>query len=61
MCDEAVRIELKSLSFIPDHFKSDGLCIKAVSKNAYALDCMADNLKMQKICNEAMREKPAAF
>ena len=42
-------------------FKLDGLCIKAARKNAYALDCMSDNLKMQKICNETIRENPATF
>ena len=48
MCDKAVRIEPRSFSFIPNRFKLDGLCIKAARKNAYALDCMSDNLKMQK-------------
>ena len=28
MCDEAVRIEPRSLSFVPDHFKTEDLCIK---------------------------------
>ena len=30
MCDEAVRIEPRSLSFVPDHFKTEDLCIKVV-------------------------------
>ena len=59
MCEEAVWIEPRSLAFVPDRLKTEGLCIKAVRKNAYTLDCV--NLKTQKICNEAIHEKPATF
>ena len=38
MCDEAVWIEPRSLSFVPDRFKTEGVCIKAVRRNPYALD-----------------------
>ena len=38
-----------------------GLWIKAVRRDQYALGCMPDNLKMQKICNKAMRGNLAAF
>ena len=33
MCEEAVWIEPRSLAFVPDCFKIDGLCIKAVRRN----------------------------
>ena len=43
MCDEAVWIEQRSLSFVPTRFKTEGLCIKTVRKDPYALDCMPEN------------------
>ena len=61
ICDEAVWIELRSLSFVRNRSKTKGLCIKAVRRDPYALDCMPDNLKTQKICTEGVRENPAAF
>ena len=61
MCDEAVWIEPRSLSFVPYHFKTEGVCIKAVKRNPYALEYVLDYILAQKICNEAVREKLAAF
>ena len=61
MCEEAVWIESRSLTFVPDRLKTKSLCIKAVRRNPYTLDCMPDNLKTQKICNEAMRGSLAAI
>ena len=61
MCEEAVQIEPRSLAFVPSHFKTEGLFIKAVRRDTYALDCVQDDLKTQKICNEPIRENPAAF
>ena len=61
MCDEAVRIEPRSLSFVPDHFKTEDLWIKVVWKNPYALDYVPDYIMTQKICNEAVGENPAAI
>ena len=61
MCKEALWVESCYLAFVPNHFKTKDLCIKAVRRDPYALDCMPDNLKMQKICNKAMRGNLAAF
>ena len=33
MCDEAVWIKPGSLSFIPSHFKTEGICIKTVGRD----------------------------
>ena len=46
--EEVVWIELHSLSLVPDCFKAEGLCIKTVRRDPYALDCVSDNLKTQK-------------
>ena len=59
MCEEAVWMEPRSLAFLPGRLKIEGLCITSFRKNAYALDCIPDNLKTQKICNEAIHENPA--
>ena len=44
MCDEAVCIGPRSLAFIPDRFKTEGLCVKAVKRDPYAHDCVPNNL-----------------
>ena len=48
MCEEAVWIESRSLAFVTNRFKTEGLCIKPVRRNPCALDCVPDNLKTQK-------------
>ena len=47
MCEEVVWIEPRSLAFVPDRLKTEGLCIKAVRRDPYALDYVSDNLKTQ--------------
>ena len=44
MCDEAVWIGPRSLASIPDRFKTEGLCIKAVKRDPYVHDCVPNNL-----------------
>ena len=61
MCDEAVRIEPRSLAYVHDRLKTENICNEAVQKDTYTLDDVPDHLKIQKICDEAMRENPAAF
>ena len=61
MCDEAVRIEPRSLAYVHDRLKTENICNEAVQKDTYTLDDVPDHLKIQKIRDEAMRENPAAF
>ena len=35
MCNKAVCMERYSLAFVPDHFKTEGMCLGAVRKNPY--------------------------
>ena len=39
MCEEAVWIKPRLLAFVPDRLNTEGLCIKAVRKNAYTRQC----------------------
>ena len=48
MCKEAVRIEPRSLAFIPDKLKTEEMLNEAVSREQYLLDYVLDHLKTQK-------------
>ena len=45
MCEEAVWTKPSSLAFVPDRFKTEGLCIKAVRRDPYTLDCVPDRVE----------------
>ena len=51
MCNEAVRIEPSSLSFAPDHFKAEEICLGVVPQKPYilgyarSLGCVKSSLK----------------
>ena len=61
MCREVVAIELRSLAFVPDHFKTEETCNKEVGRKIYTLNNVSDYIMMQKICNKVVRKNPAAF
>ena len=56
MCDEAVRIEPRSLAYVPNSFKTEDMCNKAEGRDTHTLDNVSDYIMTQKICNEAIRE-----
>ena len=45
MCEEAVWTKPSSLAFVPDRFKTEGLCIRAARRDPYALDCVPDRME----------------
>ena len=45
MCDEAVRMEPRSLAYIPDRFKTEEMCNKAVRREPYTLSHVPDHFK----------------
>ena len=45
MCDEAIRIEPRSLAFIPDHFKTQEMCNEAVEEDPCTLEFVPGHLK----------------
>ena len=45
MCDEAIRIEPRSLAFIPDHFKTQEMCNEAVEEDPCTLEFVPGHLR----------------
>ena len=50
-----MRIRPAALFVIPDHFKTQEMCIKAVEVDPWELGNIPDTFKAQKICNKAVR------
>ena len=42
---------------IPNHLKTQEMCIKAVEDVPYTLECVPGHLKTQEMCNEAVRRE----
>ena len=59
--NEAVRIEPRSLAFVPDHFKTEEMCNKAVHRDLYPLDYVPDLFKTLEMCNKAMTTQQPFF
>ena len=61
MCDKAVEASPfgpYSLANVPDCFKTEDMCIKAVEKCTWLLKYVTDRFKTQEICNEAVPNHP---
>ena len=54
MCDEEVRIEPRSLAFVPDHLQAEGMRNEAVEKCPRLLGHFPDHLKAEGMCREAV-------
>ena len=61
MCDEAMRMEPRSLEFVPDRFNIERMCNVAVTREPYNLWHAPDHLKAREMCKEAMCDNPAVF
>ena len=61
MCIEAVRMEPRSLAFVPGRFKTQGMCNEAVAHNPYSLDHLPDHFKAQEMCNEWQQQPSSIF
>ena len=51
--DEAVDIGGCPLAYVPDHFKTQGMCIKAVEVDPCTLTLVPDQFKTQKMCKKS--------
>ena len=49
MCNEVVHIEPRSLTFVPDHFKTEEMCNQAVEKDPYRLRFIPVHFRTQEI------------
>ena len=63
--DEAVDIGTYPLAYVPDHFKTQERCIKAVEEDPWQLldvpctvDYVPDQYKTQEKCDDAVRIRP---
>ena len=61
MCDEAMRMEPRSLEFVPDRFNIERMGNVAVTREPYNLWHAPDHLKAREMCKEAMCDNPAVF
>ena len=58
MCERAVENELRSLKFVPDHFKTQEMCERTVENEPRSLRFVPDHFKTQEMCNEAIEKTP---
>ena len=56
--DKAVDIGEYPSAYVPNHFKTQGMCIKAVEADACTLKLVPDQYKTQKMCDDAKRKRP---
>ena len=56
MCEKAVEDKPEALEFVPDHFKSLGMCERAVesSKDPWQVNDVPDHFKTEKMCERAV-------
>ena len=51
--DEAVHRKLRSLAFVSDHFKTEGMCNETVEEDPYTLRYVVVYLRTDKMCIKA--------
>ena len=44
------------LEDVPDHFKTQKMCVKAVEKKSFTLGYVPDYFKTQEMCNDAVEK-----
>ena len=47
MCDKAIHIHLSVIQFVPEYFKTQEICDKAVDTCIFVFDSIADRHKSQ--------------
>ena len=58
MCNEIMGTTPDAFHRIPDHFKTQEMCIKTVEVDPWQLEHVTDHFKTQEICNKAVRMDP---
>ena len=53
-----MRIRPVASFLIPDHFKTQEMCIKAAEVDPWQVDYIPDHFKTQEMCDKAVREVP---
>ena len=57
MYEEAVRVDLRSLGDVPDHFKTQEMC-KRVVEESPVLKYVPDRFTTQKMCDKTVKDDP---
>ena len=58
MCDDALRNNPAILYLVPDCFKTQEICMKAVEAGLFKLDNVSDYLRTQAVCIKTVEEDP---
>ena len=61
MYNEVMRTMPNAFHSIPDHFKTQGMCIKAVEVDSSFLQLVPDHFKTQEICEKAVWEDSSSL
>ena len=61
MCNEVMRTMPDAFHLIPDHFKTQGMCIKATEVNLWQLYHVPECFKTQELCNDAVKKEPSSL
>ena len=61
MCNGLMRTMPNVFHPIPDHFKTQEMCIKAVEVDHSFLSLIPDHFKMQGICDKAVRDDSSSL
>ena len=59
MCKEVICNNPAAFFLIPDRFKTQEMCIKAVDVDLWQLWDVPDGYKLQEMCDAAVRENPS--
>ena len=54
-------MELYSLTFVPDHFKKEQMCLGAVHKIPYTLRYVSDRYETARVCEKIIEREPGAL
>ena len=61
MCKHAGRILPYLLRYVPDQYKTQQICDKAILENGGTLKSVSDSYKNKKMCNKAVNNYPHAL
>ena len=54
MCNQAVRNNAAAFFLVPDRFKTQEMCIKALEVDPWQLKNVPDHFKTQEMCDKAV-------
>ena len=61
MCNQAICNKPAVFFLVPDRFKTQELCIKALEVDPWQLNNIPDYLKTQKMCDKVVKDYPSSL